>query len=102
MFYPQTALDVARILTLMADPANARSEPTDSDLEGDFDVWFDGGAAKHDTGVSVYHFADGARAVTGSSALFAVLIRYADGRIVDVAQKHRDSLHPAALVGLDD
>jgi hypothetical protein len=75
---------VVRILTLISDPPNPRSTAGDGDIEGDFDVWFDGGAVKHDTGISTWRFTDGAEAVTGTSLGWRVSIELADGRFVEV------------------
>ncbi len=79
--------EIARILTLMSRPPNPRNTPLQDDLKGDFDLWFDGGAVKHDTGISKYHFADGTTATTGSSLLLHVQIEFPGGRRVDVRQR---------------
>jgi hypothetical protein len=71
---------VAAILLLVADPPNPRDRPLQGDLEGSFDIWFDDGAVKHDTGVSTYAFADGSKATTGTSLLVSIGIELADGR----------------------
>ena len=101
MFERQLALDIARILSVMSDPPNARSKPIEGDLQGDFDIWFDGGDVKHDTGMSTYRFLDGTSAVTGTSLMFSVVIRFPDGTLVQVLQKDDESLRPAELLGPD-
>jgi len=80
---------VARILELMSTLPNARSLARAGDLEGTFDVWFDGGAVKHDTGVSIYRFLDGAEAMTGTSLVWQVSITLPDGRHIHVREDRR-------------
>ena len=94
MFHPELGSSIAKVLILMADPPNVRSKPIDGDLEGDFHMWFDGGAVRQDTGVSTYHFADGTRATTGTSLLFSVGIAFTDGREISIAE------NPAVGVGV--
>jgi hypothetical protein len=77
---------VALILTLMASQPNARRKPVDGDVKGNFDVWFDGGAVKHDTGLSTFYFADGARAFAAGSLVWSVMIELPDGRRIDVRE----------------
>ncbi len=69
---PFITSQVGRILTLMGTLPNSRNRPSPPDLQGDFDLWFDGGAAKIDTGVTKWEFADGARATTTTCLRFAV------------------------------
>jgi len=52
---------VARILLAIATPPNRREEANPGDLSGNFDFWFDGGAARTITGWTEYEFEDGAR-----------------------------------------
>ena len=62
MFEPERALRVATILTLMSNPPGERRKPKESDLAGIFDIWFDGGAVRHDGGtqyVSIPGWFDG-------------------------------------------
>jgi hypothetical protein len=101
MFDPQLAAEVGKVLSLMSTQPGQRNTPADGDLEGAFDVWFDGGAVKHDTGVSQFRFVDGVAAVTGTSLQFSVVLRLPDGRIVEIRERDRDGLHPGALVGLE-
>ena len=86
MFNPQIMVEVARILTLMAAPPNPRQRPLEQDLKGNFDVWFDGGAVKHDTGISTYTFANGSSATTGTSLRFGGGITIPSGRRITVAE----------------
>ena len=53
---------VGKVLTLMSASPNYRNRPLAHDLQGDFDMWFDGGAVKRDTGVSSWTFTDGTTA----------------------------------------
>ena len=57
--------DVALILQLIATMPNQRSRPLPSDLPGEFDLWFDGGACNFVTGNTDYRFSDGTRASVG-------------------------------------
>ena len=86
MFDEEVMLQVGRILTLMSELPDQREEPHEGDLQGNFDWWFDGGAVKHDTGLSTYHFSDGAKACTGTSLVFSVSIELSDGRRIVVRE----------------
>ena len=86
MFIPEIMAEVARILTLMVAPPNPRQHPLKQDLKGNFDIWFDGGAVKHDTGISTYTFANGSSATTGTSLLLGVGITLPSGRTVSVTE----------------
>ena len=90
MFDEEVMLQVGRILTLMSELPDQREEPHEGDLQGNFDWWFDGGAVKHDTGLSTYHFADGAKAITGTSLALGVSIELPDGRIIVVSERKND------------
>ena len=54
-----TLEDVTRILTLINKPPNWRETRKDGDMPGLYDFWFDGGAARYGTGVTIYEFYDG-------------------------------------------
>jgi hypothetical protein len=95
------ALEVVKVLTLISDPPNPRPRPQAGDLQGRFDVWFDGGAVKHDTGISAYRFVDGAMAVTGTSLRFSVVIRLPNRTFVRVQEDDVSSLPPTSLIGFD-
>ena len=86
MFDEQIMAEVARILILMTAPPHPRHRPLEQDLKGNFDVWFDGGAVKHDTGISRYAFANGSSASTGTSLDFGVGITLPNGRRISVAE----------------
>jgi hypothetical protein len=75
---------VSRILQLMRAQPNARRSPKPDDVVGNFDVWFDGGAVKHDTGISRFQFTDGSAASIATSLFNRVQITLPDGRHVDV------------------
>jgi hypothetical protein len=77
---------VARIFRLMSTQPNARSTPRTQDLQGHFDLWFDGGAVKHDTGISSWRFDDGATATTITSLHWFVDITLASSRTIHVAE----------------
>jgi hypothetical protein len=98
MFEPERALRVATILTLMSNPPGERRQPKEGDLAGIFDLWFDGGAVKHDSVISVYRFLDGSTAVTGTGPRFSVLIQLHDGTFVEVKDRDRTSLPGLALM----
>jgi hypothetical protein len=86
MFNEQIMAEVARILTLMTAPPNPRQRPLEHDLKGNFDTWFDGGAVKHDTGISTYAFANGSSATTGTSLRLGVGITLPSGRRISVTE----------------
>jgi hypothetical protein len=88
MFDEQIMAEVARILTLMTTEPHPRQRPLEHDLKGNFDIWFDGGAVKHDTGISTYVFANGSGASTGSSRQVQVGITLPSGRTISVAEVH--------------
>ena len=78
---------VANILRLIATVPNKRQKPITGDPPGDFDFWFDGGAAKIFTGYTNYYFPDGTRARVETIPLLSVQIEFVDGRKVDVRQE---------------
>jgi len=51
------------IINLILNEPNKRFSPNADDLSGDFDYWFDGGAAIVQTGLMEYFFKDGTKAV---------------------------------------
>ena len=52
MFEQHLLAKMGKVLTLMSAPPNSRNKPLAQDLKGDFDMWFDGGAVKDETGIS--------------------------------------------------
>jgi hypothetical protein len=63
------------------------------DLDGRFDIWFDGGACEMITGWHEYRFKDGTVAQVGSCIpVLSVTIIFADGRRVHVQQENRDKI----------
>ena len=79
---------VERILELMSTQPNARPIPKPGDIEGNFDTWFDGGAVKHDTGITTYRFADGSVATTSEMTfVWHVAIGLPDGRRIRVSEE---------------
>lgn len=78
---------VARVLMRIAS-ANRGERLIPKDLQGDFDFWFDGGAAKVETGFVVYHLTDGTRVTVGAPLpALSLSIRFPDGREVKVQQE---------------
>lgn len=77
---------LAHILSLIAAPPGHRSERRSDDLQGAFDEWFDGGAIKHVTGWSEYHFADGTVAVVPVVPKLQVDIRFSSGAHVRISE----------------
>jgi len=56
---------VADVLQRVGAASPERDARLPTDLEGDFDFWFDGGAGRSQTGSVELQFADGTRAVVG-------------------------------------
>lgn len=79
---------LARVLDSIGDPPNRRSTPVAGDVEGAFDFWFDGGAARVLTGYVEYVFTDGTNATVGASfPALSVVIEFANGCRVRVQQE---------------
>ena len=89
MIEPADLREVARILSLVADPPNRRARPAHGDLQGDHDEWFDGGAIAHVTGYTDYDFADGSRATVHVLPRLLIDIKLAAGACVGVEQEDR-------------
>jgi hypothetical protein len=87
--YPVSLGAVAKVLSLIHKPPNERRSPTPKDQAGDFDIWFDGGAAKIVTGWTRFQFSDGTVAETNTSPGLNALIRFPNGREIAVAEKVR-------------
>jgi hypothetical protein len=81
--------EVARILSLIADPPNLRTQPQTGDLSGDYDRWFDGGAIRYITGSTQYVFVDGTRASVAVMPTLAVSITFASGERVGIIQEQK-------------
>lgn len=77
---------VARILRHISDPPNVRNTPNASDTKGQFDFWFDGGAARMITGHTEYEFADGTKASVSVTPMLLVTIDFPNGSSVGVQQ----------------
>jgi hypothetical protein len=78
--------EVARILSVIADPPNLRTQPQAGDLSGDFDRWFDGGAIRYITGSTQYSFANGTLASVAVMPTLLVSITFASGERVGIVQ----------------
>lgn len=79
---------VAHVLELIADQPHRRSSAGTGDLPGQFDYWFDGGAAKIETGYVTYRFVDGTKAVVGNPIpALSLWIDFPDGARVRVQQE---------------
>jgi hypothetical protein len=79
--------DLANMLHAIKAPTGLRDKPSAGDLPGAFDFWFDGGAGKHQTGLSEYAFATGARArsiLCGPPLCFSVDVEFPNGWTVRV------------------
>jgi hypothetical protein len=79
--------DVARILRVINERPNERHQPGSADLRGNFNLWFDGGAALIDEGVVRYQLLDGSRAVIHVVGYFYVTVTLADGTEIAVIEK---------------
>ena len=80
--------NVAEVLRCIATPPNKRDRPIDGDLEGTFDFWFDGGAAKVHTGYIEYAFISGTQATVGVPIpALSVTIGFANGCRVRIQQE---------------
>jgi hypothetical protein len=78
---------VARVLELIAVLQNRRGSPDAGDLPGEFDFWFDGGAARIQTGWVEYQLLDGTRAtVSDPVPALSVSIEFPNGCRVTVQQ----------------
>ena len=79
---------VAKVLHLIATAPNRREKPLVGDVSGAFDFWFDGGAARIQTGYFEYKFADGTRATLAAPFLaLSVTIDFPNGCRVSVQQE---------------
>ncbi len=86
---PPARLDeVARIMQLMYEMPGRRDRPKEGDLEGKYDVWFDGGACDHLTSINSFTFADGSTAWLSSVSLgLKGGVRLASGEVVNFEQE---------------
>ena len=80
---------VAEFLKRLHRPGEIRRQPTENDLAGEFEGWFDGGAFRTETGASVYTFADGCQARIAVHPWLAIVITFADGAEVSVTERPR-------------
>ena len=79
---------VADVLRCIAEPRNRRTTPAPGDLVGQYDFWFDGGAARIQTGYVEYTLASGVRATVGAPIpALSVSIFFPDGCRVGVQQE---------------
>ena len=80
---------IAQILSSIAAPSDRRQQRRIGDLEGPYDIWFDGGAVKINTGWTEYDFADGSAAVVSyyEGGWSEVQIRLPGGSYVRVVQQ---------------
>jgi hypothetical protein len=77
--------EVARILCLIANPPNLRDDPDQSF----YLTHFDGGYYEIMTGMTVYKFTDGTRAIVGVMPHLSLSITFPDGRYVSINQKEK-------------
>ena len=81
---------VGKILDIIAAPPGRRNSPGETDLPGDFDYWFEGGACRIHTGSLYFTFEDGTEAhVVFPAPWLNVNIVFADGAVVDVVQRRK-------------
>lgn len=79
---------VAEVLECIATAPNRRERPVAGDIQGPFGFWFDGGAAKIETGYIEYLLADGTKAVVGACVpALSVTIEFPSGCRVSVQQE---------------
>jgi hypothetical protein len=79
---------VANVLRCIATVPNRRDAPVPGDLQGGFDFWFDGGAAKIETGCIEYRLTNGTKAIVGAPIpALSVTIEFPDGCRVRVQQE---------------
>ena len=84
---------VAQILSQLHSLGSIRRSPGASDLTGEFDGWFDGGAFRTVTGSTTYFFADQTEALVGTTPWLSITIKFADGTHVDVIERKREIAH---------
>lgn len=84
MWKPLDLPFVARTLTTITTLPGLHRSPTQGDLSGPYDEWFDSGAVKHITGWDEFHFADGTVAVVSGSLTGSVDIRLPSGTFVRI------------------
>jgi hypothetical protein len=94
----ETIAGLARIHRLRAEAPNRRAAPGPGDLEGDYDFWFDGGACRLVTGVTLHEFADGSRTHQLVIPALELAVEFPDGRSVRVASFSPDRT-PARMDG---
>ena len=70
---------VGKILQTIAVTPNRRDRPRTGDLSGNFDFWFDGGAARMITGWTEFEFADGTRARVDVVPGLQVVVQFKNG-----------------------
>ncbi len=81
---------VARILEVVGTTVNRRDQPLPTDPCGDYDFWFDGGAAKVETGCILYDLDDGTEVRVGAPIpVLSITISLADGRLVRIQQHEK-------------
>jgi hypothetical protein len=82
---------LSRILSTIASPPGLREQPRPDDLQGNFHMWFDGGAIRIVTGWEEFHFGDGTLAVLSGSLLFGLSIRLPSGTWVTIKERAEES-----------
>jgi hypothetical protein len=96
--------DVATVLHCIASPPNRRERPSVGDLEGNYEFWFDGGAAINQTGGGVvYTFANGTHAFVYDCVIplpprpppLSITIHFSNGVRVTVKEEQRFHGHDA-------
>ena len=81
---------VMRILGLIAELPNRRKTPNPTDISGQFDFWFDGGACQTNTGSQDFTLDDGTRVTVACPVPWLLVsIELSDGRLVTIEQKRQ-------------
>ncbi len=75
-----------QILTAIANPPNRHKSRLPTDINGDFDEWFDGGAFRIVTGYTTYVFANGSRAVVHTLPYLLITVTMPGGETVKIVE----------------
>lgn len=82
---------ISNLLRLISSRPNERTAPNEHDLKGDFDIWFDGGAARIVTGYNHYTLMDGIEVwywhAEGFRQEGIITVRYPDGTKITVKEQ---------------
>jgi hypothetical protein len=82
-----TIADLARILQLVSSRPGARKRRRPGDVAGDFEEWFDGGAARAVDGGRLYQLGDGTRVTVAAGDRLAIRVEPPGGPTVVIEQR---------------